>query len=57
VEQLVRADVAVEDVAFGEAVLALQVERGQHLPGDHRRGHVRRELADPGQDPVAQLVP
>ena len=41
------ADVAVEDVALGQAVLALQVERRQHLPGDDRGGHVRREPADP----------
>jgi hypothetical protein len=57
VEELVRADVAVEDVALGQAVLAFQVQRGQHLPGDDGRRDVRRELADPGQHPVAELVP
>ena len=43
VEQLVRLDVAVEDVALGEPVGPLQVERGEHLAGDHGTGHVRRE--------------
>ena len=57
VEQLAGRDVAVEDVALGQPVVALQVQRGEHLPGQHRRGHTRRELRDPGQDPVAELVP
>src|SRR3984957_14379877 len=57
VEQLAGRDVTVEDVALGQPVVALQGHRGAHLAGQHRRGHARRELRDPDQDPVAELAP
>src|ERR1700722_17844034 len=56
VEQLAGRDVTVEDVALGQPVVAFQVQRGEHLAGQHRRGHPRRELRDAGHDPVAELV-
>src|SRR5258706_14940168 len=33
-EELVEGEVAVEDVALGQAVGALEIEGGQHLPGE-----------------------
>src|SRR5258708_2311779 len=53
VEQLVEPDVAVEDVALGQPVRALQVQRRQDLASDDGGRHVRGERADPREPLVA----
>src|SRR5215467_6783208 len=55
-KQLVDPDVAMEDVALGQRVSPLEVERSEHLPCDYRARHVRGRLGDPRQDLVAKLV-
>src|SRR5262249_2410150 len=45
-EQLIERQLAVEDVAAGEAVVALEVERRDHLARDDRRGEAGGEPLD-----------
>jgi hypothetical protein len=45
-EQLVQADIAVEDVAFGDAEAAFQVERGNHIPAHNRCRYIRCVFSD-----------
>ena len=52
-EELIQAQVTVEDIALGQAVDALEVERGQDLAGDHRGRDVRCVLADLSDHEVA----
>ena len=56
-EELLEVQVAVEDVALGQAVGALEVERRQDLPRDDGAGHVGRVFADLPDDPVAEQLP
>ena len=55
-EELLEGQVAVEDVALGEPVGALEVERSQDLTSHHCPRHVGRVLGDLPQDEVAQTL-
>src|SRR5215471_18661746 len=55
-EELLEHQVAVEDVALGEAVGALEIERRQHLPGLDRARDVRRVTRDRPDDAVSELL-
>src|ERR1700678_1072992 len=45
-KKLLEREIAVKNVAFGEAVGTFKVERREHLPRDDRTRHVGRVLAD-----------
>src|SRR5450432_3453125 len=45
-EELLEVELTVKDVAFGEAVGALEIERGEDLAGDDGAGDVGRVFGD-----------
>ena len=55
-EQLLERELALEDVALGEAGRPLDVERCHHLAMEDLRGQVRRELGDPVDHRVAERL-
>ena len=55
-EQLLERQLALEDVAFGQAEVALDVERRQHLPVQDDVLDVRRVLGDRVDDGVAERL-
>src|SRR5215469_13429822 len=46
----------MENVAFGQRVGPLEVERREHVSCDYGLGHIRGGLGDPRQDLVAELA-
>src|SRR5205814_10694383 len=60
-EQLVQRHGALEDVAPGQIEGPLQVQRSQHLAGDHRTLEIRRVLVEQVEaaigEALAQVVP
>jgi len=50
VEQLVNPDVTVKDIALGQRVGSLEIQRRQHLPCHHGARKVRRAV--PGDLPI-----
>ena len=55
-EQLLEAQLALEDVALGQAHRPLDVERREDLAADDDVPDVRRELGDPVDDRVAERL-
>ena len=55
-EQLIERQLAVEDVAAGQAVRALEVERRDHLARDDRRVEARRVLRDRARRRGAEAI-
>ncbi len=55
-EELLETKVAVKNVAFGQSVGALQIERSQHLSSDDCTGDVRRVFGNFLDDAVAEQL-
>ena len=55
-EELLERQLALEDVALGEAEVALDVERRQDLPVEDQALQVRRVLGDRVDDGVAERL-
>ncbi len=53
-EKLLQAEIAVENIAFGQSVSALEIERRQHLAGDDRARNVGRIFGDFLDHAIAQ---
>ena len=56
-EQLIEGHLPVEDVAVDEAEAALQVERGEHLAGNHARLEIGRMGGDGVDHEVGKFLP
>src|SRR6185369_12388492 len=55
-EELLKRELALEDVALGQARRPLDVERGLDVAMEDLRRQVRRELGDPVDDRVAERL-
>src|SRR4029079_19094903 len=55
-EELLERELALEDVALGQAGRAVDVERGHDLAIEATRLQVRRELGDPIDDGIAECL-
>src|SRR5215212_1312929 len=55
-EELFEGQLALEDVAFGQARRSLDVERRLDIPEEDRFLEPRRELADPVDDRIAERL-
>src|SRR6266540_6158667 len=55
-EELLEAELALEDVALGQAKAALDVERGEHLAVEDDVANVRGDLGDPVDDGVPKRL-
>src|SRR5579883_2928314 len=55
-EKLVRGDLALKDIAVGQAIALLDIERAEHLAVEDRVGEIWRELGHCGDNAVGHLI-